>query len=72
MKKRTKKVEFYTLNKGDKFFDYAWGGQYHQFVRCDDIEEKDVDVWNAVDIETGDFFHFDSDSVVDIPLIHLW
>lgn len=75
MKRRTKKVKFYTLNKGNKFWDYAWGGQYHQFVRIDDVEEKDVDVWNAVDIETGDLFHFDLDDVVEIPLdfhIHLW
>ena len=74
MKKRTKKIQFYTLNKGDKFFDWAWNGHYHQFVRIDDVEEKDVDVWNAVDIETGDLFHYDFDDVVEIPLdfhIHL-
>lgn len=74
MKRQTKKVKFYTLNKGDKFWGYALGGHYHQFVRIDDIEEKDVYIWNAVDIETADFFHYNFDDVVEIPIdfhIHL-
>lgn len=69
MKKRIKKVKFYTLNKGDKFWGYALGGHYHQFVHIDDIEEKDVYIWNAVDIETGDLFHYDFDDVVEIPCL---
>lgn len=67
MKKFTKKIKFNALNKGNKFFDYVCG-HYHLFIRCDDVEEKDVNVWNAVDIETGDFFHYDSNEIVEIPL----
>lgn len=63
------KVKFYTLHKGDKFWDYVYGEQYHQFVRIDDVEEKDVCVWNAVDIETGDLFHYDFDDFVEIPCL---
>ena len=66
MKRQTKKVQFYTLHKGNRFWDYLPGEQYHQFIRCDDVEEKDVNVWNAIDIETGDFFHYDFDDVVEI------
>ena len=66
--KFTKKVKFYTLNKGDKFWDYAWGGHYHQFVRCEDIEEENGEIWNAVDLNTGDFFRLDFDDTVKVSI----